>query len=71
MQDTAHVKTANGEKILVLRRLVFRKRDKSGYATLKLRKTGNAGRYLVDESNYLNDDPEMLADLLAGKSISL
>lgn len=71
MQDTAHVKTATGDKVLVLRRLVARKRDSSGYVTLKLRKTGHAGRYLVDESNYLNDDPEMLAALLAGKQISL
>lgn len=71
MQDLAHIETATGDKILVLRRLVTRKRDDSGYAVLKLRKTGDAGRYLSDESNYLNDDPEMLAALLAGKSISL
>lgn len=71
MQDLAHIKTATSDKVLVLRRLVTRKRDNSGYAVLKLRKTGNEGRYLVDESNYLKDDPELLAALLAGKSISL
>jgi len=71
MQDIAHIETASGDKVLVLRRLVTRKRDGAGYAVLKLRKTGNEGRYLEDESNYLKDDPKMLAALLEGKSISL
>lgn len=71
MQDLAHIKTATGDKVLVLRRLVTRKRDNAGYAVLKIRKTGNAGRYLTDESNYLKDDPELLAALLAGNPISL
>jgi len=49
MQDTAYL-LINGQKILVLRRLV-KKKEYWGYA-LKLRKSGKDGQELTDESIY-------------------
>lgn len=64
MQDTAYVKI-NGKNILVLRRLV-----KYGFK-IRLRKSGHLGSFLSEESDFLENSPNHLADLLSGKTIYL
>jgi len=61
MQDASHL-LINGQKILVLRRLVQR-REFHGVA-LKLRKSGKDGNECTDESLYLAEDPDLLQKLL-------
>ena len=58
----------NGQKILVLYRLTTTRNEWFGFK-LKLRKSGKDGSFLVDESHYLKENPELLADLLSGKVI--
>ena len=65
MQTIGFVKI-DQEKILVLIR------DGKSYNLsrhLKLRKTGKDGVFMVDESNYLNDNPEIVKRLKAGEVI--
>lgn len=65
MQTIAHLEI-DGQKIKVLVRLSS---WKVTYVTLKLRKSGEDGNLLSDESEYLKVDREKLAELLAGKVI--
>ena len=65
MQTTGYIKI-NQEKILVLIR-AGKSYNLSRY--LKLRKTGKDGVFMVDESNYLNDNPEIVKRLKAGEII--
>lgn len=64
MQDTAYV-TVNSKNILVLRRVA-----KYGFK-LRLRKSGYLGEYLSDESEFLENSPSHLIELLSGKTIYL
>jgi len=65
MQQIAYLEI-DGQKIKVLARLSS---FKATHVTLKLRKSGEDGSLLSDESEYLKVDREKLADLLAGKVI--
>lgn len=66
MQDAAHV-IVKGQKVLVLRRVNLA----ANYVSLKVRKTGQAGMYLPDESAHLEQNPDALEKLLNGKVIKL
>lgn len=66
MQQLAHLKI-EGQIIKVLARLT-KKRD-GFYVSLKLRDSGEIGKEMSDESEYLKTEPQKLSDLLAGKVI--
>ena len=65
MQMIAYLEI-DGQKIKVLARLSS---WKSTHVTLKLRKSGEDGNLLSDESEYLKVERKKLADLLAGKVV--
>lgn len=62
----------NGEKILVLSRVVIkgRKRD-NGYNSLKIRKSGKDGIFFDSESEYFSEHPLILKDLKDGIVVNL
>jgi hypothetical protein len=66
MQQLAHIKI-DGQIIKVLARLT-KKRD-SFYVSLKLRTSGEIGKEMSDEAEYLKIEPQKLSDLLAGKVV--
>ena len=72
MQQLAHLKI-DGKTIKVLARtVVLNKRGAKYdgfYVALKLRKSGDLGNELSDESLYLKDEPEKLSQLLEGKVV--
>jgi len=70
-QQLGHI-IVNGEKILVLSRVVVkgRKRD-NGYNSLKIRKSGEDGIFFDSESDYLSEHPLTLKDLKDGIIVSL
>mgnify|MGYP001168639879 CR=1 FL=1 len=65
MQTIAHLEI-DGQKIKVLVRLSS---WKATHVTLKLRKSGEDGVLLSDESEYLKVDREKLDNLQAGKVV--
>lgn len=65
MQTIAHLKI-DDKKIKVLVRLSS---WKATHVTLKLRKSGEYGSLLSDESEYLKVDRAKLAELLEGKVV--
>lgn len=68
MQQAAHL-IINDRIIKVLARLVKKRRNDGSYVALKIRTSGNLGSLLSDESKYLETEPKLLADLMAGKVI--
>ena len=64
MQDLAHV-IVNGETVLVLRRS-----SKYG-CDLKMRNSGKIGKFLDEESFYLDKWPHLFSDLKRGKVLKL
>ena len=66
MQQLAHLKI-DGQIIKVLARLT-KKRD-SFYVSLKIRTSGELGKEMSDEAEYLKVEPQKLSDLLAGKVV--
>ena len=73
MQQLAHLKI-DGKIIKVLARLVLQNKHGAkydgGYVSLKLRTSGELGTELIDEGDYLaHDQPQLLAELLAGKVV--
>ena len=65
MQTIAHLEI-EGKKIKVLVRLSS---WKATHVSLKLRKSGDDGVLLTDESAYLKDEPVKLSELLDGKVV--
>ncbi len=64
MQTIGHIQVL-GEQIKVL----VRPNIKGGYVSLKKRKTGKLGTFLVEESLFLMDEPEEVERLLEGKVV--
>lgn len=68
MQQLAHIKV-NGEIIKVLARLVKMRKSDGFYVALKLRTSGELGKEMTDEAEYLKTRPDKLQELLSGKVI--
>ncbi len=70
MQLTGHI-NIDGNIMLVLLR-VGRPHDKYCHTVfIKLRKSGQPGHYFCDESDYLNNMPDLVRELKAGNVIEI
>ena len=68
MQQLGFLKI-DGKEIKVLARLTKMRRSDGFYTSLKLRASGELGKEMTDEAEYLKTEPQKLADLLAGKVV--
>ncbi len=64
MENLGYIKIGK-EEINVLYRPI-----KYGVA-IKIRKGGDKGRFLEDESEFLKDRPDLITDLIKGKVVNL
>lgn len=69
MQNTGYI-IVHGQKILVLSRFVIRK-DRSGYRSLKIRRSGVDGQFFDGESLFLEERDELVDSLIKGNVIYL
>lgn len=70
MQQLAHV-IVNGETIKVLARLVKMRKSDGFYVAMKLRNSGELGKEMTSEAEYLKAEPQKLQELLSGKVIKV
>lgn len=68
MQQLGYLKI-DGKEIKVLARLTKMRHSDGFYVSLKVRKSGELGKEMSDEAEYLKTEPQKLSALLDGQVV--